>query len=65
MKEAHPKYRYINIKYETLVNIQWSKWAKNGEKKVIHDSLINWTNITFMKNVEGGLSCNKSTKAII
>jgi len=24
---------YINIKYETLVNIQWSKWAKNGEKK--------------------------------
>ena len=29
MKEAHPRYRYINIKYETLVNIQcWSKWAK-------------------------------------
>ena len=40
-------------------------FAKNGEKKVIHDSLINWNNITFMKNVEGGLSCNKSTKAII
>ena len=27
---------YINIKYETLVNIRcWTKWAENGEKSAI------------------------------